>query len=316
VNTENVQKNNPLIPVIFGPTAAGKTALAVRLAQIVGGEIISADSIQVYKELDIGAAKPSAEELAAVRHHLVSVVECDKEFSVGEYRVLADSAIADVVSRGNVPIICGGTGLYMQALLYGYEFAQTPRSEKTRLKYKELLEREGKESLHSLLVRLDGATAAKIHPNDTKRVIRALEIIYCSGQKKSDNIQTVKRLKYPVFIIGLDPPRDEVYERINLRVIKMFERGLLAEVKSLLTHIPPTAQSMQAIGYKETAAYFNGLLGYDELVALVQKNSRNYAKRQMTFFRGQFEDIHWVGSMDEAERLLSCHCERQRSNQE
>lgn len=271
--------------VICGPTASGKTSLAVECARALDTEIISADSMLVYKGLDIGTAKPSASERKGVVHHLIDVAEPTESFSVSDYERLALPVVQSLLSRGKIPVICGGTGFYINSVLYKSQFGKTGANPEIRKKYETYLEENGKERLHALLKECDPESASLLHPNDTKRVIRALEIFETTGRKKSDQHDLpVPRFDFVCVSVGY--PREELYERINRRVDGMLNAGLAEEVRSLLERgIPPFAQCMQGIGYKEMAEGMRLGWPMTEIAGLIKKNTRNYAKRQITFFR-------------------------------
>lgn len=271
--------------VICGPTASGKTSLAVECARALDTEIISADSMLVYKGLDIGTAKPSASERKGVVHHLIDVAEPTESFSVSDYERLALPVVQSLLSRGKIPVICGGTGFYINSVLYKSQFGKTGANPEIRKKYETYLEENGKERLHALLKECDPESASLLHPNDTKRVIRALEIFETTGKKKSDQHDLpVPRFDFVCVSVGY--PREELYERINRRVDGMLNAGLAEEVRSLLERgIPASAQCMQGIGYKEMAEGMRKGWPMTEIAELIKKNTRNYAKRQITFFR-------------------------------
>ncbi|HIU58652.1 MAG TPA: tRNA (adenosine(37)-N6)-dimethylallyltransferase MiaA [Candidatus Scatosoma pullistercoris] len=271
--------------VICGPTASGKTSLAVECARALDTEIISADSMLVYKGLDIGTAKPSASERKGVVHHLIDVAEPTESFSVSDYERLALPVVQSLLSRGKTPVICGGTGFYINSVLYKSQFGKTGANPEIRKKYETYLEENGKERLHALLKECDPESASRLHPNDTKRVVRALEIFETTGRKKSDQHDLpVPRFDFVCVSVGY--PREELYERINRRVDGMLNAGLAEEVRSLLERgIPLSAQCMQGIGYKEMAEGMRQGWPMTEIAELIKKNTRNYAKRQITFFR-------------------------------
>ena len=271
--------------VICGPTASGKTSLAVECARALDTEIISADSMLVYKGLDIGTAKPSASERKGVVHHHIDVAEPTESFSVSDYERLALPVVQSLLSRGKTPVICGGTGFYINSVLYKSQFGKTGANPEIRKKYETYLEENGKERLHALLKECDPESASRLHPNDTKRVVRALEIFETTGRKKSDQHDLpVPRFDFVCVSVGY--PREELYERINRRVDGMLNAGLAEEVRSLLERgIPLSAQCMQGIGYKEMAEGMRQGWPMTEIAELIKKNTRNYAKRQITFFR-------------------------------
>ncbi len=290
-------KNDKQIDVvaIVGPTASGKTALSIKMAKQFNGEIINGDSMQIYKGLDIGTAKITEEEAEGVPHHLLDIKEPTESFSVAEYQTLVRNKIAEIQSRGKLPMIVGGTGLYVQAVLYDFQFTEEEVDEEARKKYYDELSKIGPQAMHDRLNALDPETAKTIHPNNTRRVIRALEMIELSGvSKASDEMNRGNIPMYNHLIIGLDMDREKLYERINLRVDLMMEKGLLEEVKGLYDRGIRDVQSVQAIGYKEFYAYFDGKCTLEEAIEQLKQNSRRYAKRQLTYFRNKL-DVEWIG---------------------
>ena len=281
---------------VVGPTASGKTELALRLAEALSGEIVSCDSMQVYRRMDIGTAKPTSDELARARHHMIDVCEPDEDFSAGKYVPMADACVQDVLSRGKIAVIVGGTGLYADSLIAGRTFAPVPQTG-AREALQARLACEGGEALLRELSQVDPETAARLHPADEKRIVRALEVYYETGEPISRHNERTRALpdKYDPVWLGLDfESRAALYERIDRRVDKMRAAGLEDEVRGLLTSgVPDTATSMQAIGYKELAAALRGAYAVDEAFRLIQQRSRNYAKRQLTWFRRN-EKMHWL----------------------
>ncbi len=273
------------ILVICGATASGKTALAVECAKQLNTEIISADSMLIYKGLDIGTAKPTSEEKNGVAHHLIDVVAPNESFSVSDYEKTALPIVEDLLAKGKTPVVCGGTGFYINSLLYKSGFGGAGADETVRKKYENILQEKGKEYVHALLQEKDPESAQILHPNDTKRVIRAIEIFEITGKKKSEQKdELIPRFDFQAFSIAY--PRERLYERINRRVEIMFEKGLKEEVKSLLEKgISEENQCMQGIGYKEIAEGIRTGLTDEEIKELIKKNTRNYAKRQLTFFK-------------------------------
>lgn len=282
-----------LIPAaaVVGPTASGKTAFAIQLAKYLNGEIISCDSMQIYKGLDIGTAKPIAEEQNEVPHHMIDFLEIDIPFSVSDYVNLAAEKLESVYNKGKLPIVVGGTGLYARSLLSGLSFEENCKNEKLRETLLQQAETEGKEALYEKLKEVDSKAAENIHPNNLKRVIRALEFFLVTGQKFSSQIQTSQpeTPKYNYWMIGLAfRNRELLYDRINKRVDDMMEGGLLTEAKSLYDTVKSTSSLqtvLQAIGYKEIFPYFDGKISLDEAVENVKQGTRRYAKRQMTWFK-------------------------------
>lgn len=278
---------------IVGPTASGKTAYSIKLAKELDGEIINGDSMQIYKGMDIGTAKITEAEMDGIPHHLLSIKEPTEGFSVAEYQKLVRAKIDQVRARGKMPILVGGTGLYVQAVLFDFQFAEEEVDEAARKGYYAELEKLGPEAMHARLAVLDPQTATDIHPNNTRRVIRALEMAELGGVSKSE--EQFNRGSVPVYkhkIIGMNMEREKLYARINLRVDLMMEQGLVAEVRALYDAGIRDAQSIKAIGYKELYAYFDGFVTLDEAVEQIKQNSRRYAKRQLTYFRNKM-DIEW-----------------------
>lgn len=275
----------PKVLVICGATASGKTALSVACAKQLNTEIISADSLLVYKGLDIGTAKPTMAEREGVPHHLIDVVDAKDGFSVSDYEDRALPILESLLRQGKTPIICGGTGFYVNALLYKSQFGNAGANEEIRAKYETLVERYGKEYVYAILQEKDPLTAEKLHVNDVKRVIRALEILEVTGTPKSEQ-HDVRIPRFEFVAVSLDYPREQLYERIHLRVDKMFEEGLLDEVRGLLNSgVSTSAQCMQGIGYKEVAEGLQTGASMEEIKEAIKKNTRNYAKRQITFFK-------------------------------
>ncbi len=290
----------PLLVVILGPTASGKSALAVAVAQRFAGEIVSCDSVAVYRHFDIGTAKPSPEQRAAVPHHLIDVAEPEAPFTAGEYSRQARAAIAEITARGKLPIVVGGTGLYLRALLEGL-FPGPQRSEELR----ERLRTRTSQHLHRVLTKLDPKAAAAIHPNDVPKLIRAIEVCLASRSKMSELWHERGRdplVGYRILRIGLNPERQKLYERINQRARKMFEDGLVEEAKSLLERYGhKKVMALDSLGYRQAGQLLRGELSLEEAIAAAQQGHRNYAKRQMTWFRREPE-VTWVeGFGDEVE---------------
>ena len=283
------------VVAIIGPTAVGKTALSIKLAKLLDGEIINGDSMQVYKGLDIGTAKISKDEMEGIPHHLLDIKEPTESFSVAEYQKLVREKIDEIRARGKMPIIIGGTGLYVQSVLYDFQFTENEVDEQKRAAYYAELEKIGTEKMHERLQRIDPKAAADIHPNNTRRVIRALEMAELAGTSRAnEEHQRGEVPMYHHFIIGIDMDRQKLYDRINLRVDMMMKQGLLDEARALFDAGIRDTQAVKAIGYKELFAYFEGRVTLDEAVEQIKQNSRRYAKRQLTYFRNKM-DIHWIG---------------------
>ena len=280
--------------VIVGPTAVGKTALSIELAKQLNGEIISGDSMQVYRGMDIGTAKIKPDEMESIPHYLIDILNPDQPFSVAEFQQDAKSLITMINARHKLPMIVGGTGLYIQSVIYEYQFSEAPKDEALRLEWEEFARLHGKEALHSRLKEVDPITAQRLHLNDVKRIIRALEIYQLTGKSMADFQQRSPESPYQLCLLGLTMERSLLYERINLRVDVMMNQGLVKEVESLLEKgYLGSLPSMQGIGYKEVVQYLEGRISLEEAVELIKKNSRNFAKRQLTWFRSM-KDIHWL----------------------
>ena len=282
------------IIVIAGPTACGKTEYAIRVAENTGGEIVSCDSMQIYKYMSIGSAKPTAEELARAKHWLVDKIDPREDFSVARYRDMAKDAINDILSRGKTPIIAGGTGLYLNSLLYDMDFSEADRDLELRQTLMDEADLFGPEYVYKKLEAIDPVKASKIHPNNLKKVIRALE-----GASNGKGIAEFSELTartgdYDVLLIGLVRDREELYDRINRRVDIMVEQGLFGEVEELLEMgLQEEDISMKGIGYKEVIAYYDGQMTEDEAIDKIKQNTRHLAKRQLTWFR-RYDDMHWI----------------------
>ncbi|MBE6830246.1 MAG: tRNA (adenosine(37)-N6)-dimethylallyltransferase MiaA [Ruminococcaceae bacterium] len=285
------------IPVaaVVGPTASGKSRLAVELALSRNGEVISADSMQIYKGMNIGTAKPTAEEMRGVPHHLIDFAPLSQPFSVADYVSLASDCISEVHARGRLPVIAGGTGLYIRSLLQNIRFTENDKDEALRKELAEKAEKLGVQTLIDELRSFDPTSAQRIHPNNLGRVIRAIEIYRTTGVTMTEQFELSRQMPspYDACIIGLDfQDRQKLYDRINLRVDRMMQDGLLAEAEEILNR-PGAQTALQAIGYKELLPYFRSECSLDEAVESVKRESRRYAKRQLTWFRRD-GNIHWI----------------------
>lgn len=288
----------PLI-ILTGPTAVGKTSLSIQLAKKIGGEIISADSMQVYRYMDIGSAKITPEEMDGIPHYLIDVLEPDEEFNVAAFQTLAKQAMEEIYSHGNIPIVVGGTGFYIQALLYDIDFKETEEKSPIRKQLEKLAEEKGEQApkvLHAMLKEADPEAAEQIHPNNIKRVIRALEYFKQTGEKISLHNEEMRQKESPYnflyYVINTD--RSKLYERIDRRVDLMLENGLVEEVerlKQMGCHRGQT--SMQGLGYKEILDYLNGECTLEEAVYILKRDTRHFAKRQLTWFKRERE-VRWL----------------------
>lgn len=301
------------IPIVTGPTASGKSAVAIELCRLCGGELVSADSMQIYKGLDVGTAKDSAEELAEIPHHMTDIVEPGESFSVFEYVNRAEAALTDILSRGKLPVVCGGTGQYISSLLYGIDYGNEAGVDMGDSEefYQEILDKEGRDALYKILTETDPDAAELIHPNNTRRVIRALAVNRATGVRFSDKNKKSKiagpSFTFKAFMPDMD--RAVIYDRINRRVDIMMEQGLEEEARKLYQNEKAQGTTcFQAIGYKEFGKYFAGEEDISETVYKIKLGSRHYAKRQLTWFRHMGDDIELMPSGDakaSAEYILS-----------
>lgn len=276
------------ILVLAGPTAVGKTSLSIELAKELNGEIISTDSMQIYKYMDIGSAKVTEDEMDGIKHHMIDIITPDTEFSVADYKQLASKIISDILSRGKVPILTGGTGLYINALTCKMDFTESEKNKEYRRELENIAEVKGNEYVHNILKEIDPISAEKIHYNNSKRVIRAIEVYKTTGKTFSsfDLGDDIYESEYDVKYFVLTRERQELYNRINERVDIMLKHGLVEECKNLLRQgYNLELQAMQGIGYKEIISYLYGEITYEEAVNKIKQGSRNYAKRQLTWFR-------------------------------
>ncbi|MGC2321447.1 MAG: tRNA (adenosine(37)-N6)-dimethylallyltransferase MiaA [Terriglobales bacterium] len=294
--------SEPLLVAIVGPTGSGKTALSLALAESCGGEIVNCDSVALSRGFEIGTAKPLPEERARVPHHLLDIVEPTAAFSAGDYAQAARRVVAEIATRGRLPIVVGGTGLYLRALLEGL-FAGPKRSEEMRERLREIAGDKGSPYLHRILLRLDSAAAGRIHPNDEPKLIRAIEVCLASRQKMTELWQRGREplRGFRILRIGLDPERAALYDRINQRARRMFDFGLVEETAGVLARYGVSALPLQSPGYKQALALLCGEMDRESAIAAAQQAHRNYAKRQMTWFRRE-PNVHWLrGPGDEPE---------------
>lgn len=298
--------DKPTVIVICGPTASGKTALSIELAKRINGEIVSADSMQIYKDMNIGSAKVTNEEMQGIKHYLVDCVSPDERYSVANYKVDSKKAIEEIVNKGKTPIVVGGTGLYIDSLIYEIEYNDIKINEEYRKKLEKIKETEGLGVLYEKAVKIDPEAMKKISSNDSKRIMRVLEIYEATGKTKSEQ-EAESRLKevpynYKVFALTMD--REILYERINKRVDIMIEKGLIEEVENLLNKYKEFPTAMQALGYKEVKEYFDGILNKEEMIDKIKQESRRYAKRQLTWFRKNKQTI-WLDALEGIEKNIN-----------
>ena len=288
--------------VICGPTASGKTKLSIELAKKINGEIVSCDSMQIYKDMNIGTAKPTFEEMQGIKHYLIDFISPDKRYSVAEYKIDAEKAIEEILNKGKIPIVVGGTGLYIDTIIYGIEYPKIEFDDKYR---KELEKREKKEGLIKLYEeakQIDEEAIKKISINDKKRILRILEIYHATGKNKTEQ-EIISREKgpkfdYKVFAINMD--REKLYERINKRVDIMIDNGLIDEVKKLLNKYKEFPTAMQGLGYKEVKEYLENKISKEEMIDKIKQESRRYAKRQITWFKKNKQTI-WINGLNKIE---------------
>lgn len=302
----------PKVVVIVGPTASGKTALSIELAKKIDGEIISSDSMQIYKDMDIGTAKVTKEEAQGIKHYLVDVVSPDQRYTVSDFKKDSEAAIKEILEKGKVPIVVGGTGLYVNSLIYGIEYQDMKIDEE----YRNMLIKRAEDPLELEKMwdeanTIDPEAMVKISKNDMKRIIRVLEIYKSTGKTKTEQeiLSRQKGTEYDFKVFGISMDRERLYERINLRVDLMIEAGLEDEVRNLLEKYDEFPTAMQGLGYKEVKEYFDGILTREEMIDKIKQESRRYAKRQLTWFRRN-EEIVWLDKDDGMENNIKTILER------
>lgn len=295
----------PKVIVICGPTASGKTALSIELAKRINGEIVSSDSMQIYKDMDIGTAKPTKEETKDIKHYLIDFVAPDQRYSVAEFKKDAENAIEEILAKGKTPIVVGGTGLYVDSLIYGIEYQDIELDENYRNELEKNAKEQGLEKLYEQAQKIDPEAMKKISPNDKKRIIRVLEIYKATGRNKTEQeIESRKnevKYDYKVFAINMD--REKLYDRINKRVDIMLEQGLIKEVQCLVKKYNEFPTAMQGLGYKEVVQYLKNEISYDEMVDKIKMETRRYAKRQITWFKKNKQTIWIDGQKDLQENI-------------
>lgn len=287
--------NKPKVIVICGPTASGKTALSIELAKKINGEIISSDSMQIYKDMDIGTAKPTKQEMQEIKHYLLDFVEPDQRYSVAQFKKDAEKAIEEILAKNKVPIIVGGTGLYVDSLIYGIEYQEIELDKKYREELEERAQKEGLETLYEQAKKIDPQAIEKISANDKKRILRILEIYHSTGKTKTQQeIESRKNeVKYDYKVFALNIEREKLYERINKRVDIMIKQGLIQEVENLCSKYTEFPTAMQGLGYKEVVEYLQGKISEQEMIEKIKMETRRYAKRQLTWFRKNKQTI-WL----------------------
>ena len=287
----------PLVVLILGPTGSGKTALSLALAECFAGEIVSCDSVAVYRGMDLGTAKPSGEERARIPHHLIDIADPDQPFTAGAYSRAARAALKDIAGRGHLPIVTGGTGLYLRALTEGL-FSGPGRQHELRARLNRSREKHGPAWLHRVLSRLDQPSAARIHANDASKLIRAIEVCLAARKPMSQVLSRDPLEGFRLLRIGLNPPRQQLYSRLNERCAAMFEAGLVEETRGLLDRYGPV-KALDSLGYRQGLAVLTWSLTVEAAIAAAQQGHRNYAKRQLTWFRRE-PDVHWIEAFGDA----------------
>lgn len=296
----------PKVIVIVGPTASGKTALSIECAKKFNGEIISSDSMQIYKDMNIGTAKVTEEEAQGIKHYLVDFVSPEQRYSVSDFKRDAEEALEEIIAKGKTPIVVGGTGLYVNSLIYGIDYQDMEYDKEYRNELMEKAEsEEGLKSLYEEAVKIDPKAMEKISPNDKKRITRVLEIYKQTGMTKTkqEELSRLKEVKYDYRVFGITMPREELYERINLRVDLMIKDGLIEEVESLIKKYKNFPTAMQGLGYKEVVEYLNGEYSKEEMIDKIKQETRHYAKRQLTWFRRN-KEIIWLDKNDGIEKNM------------
>ena len=289
----------PKVIVICGPTASGKTSLGVELAKKINGEVISSDSMQIYKDMTIGTAKPTIEEMQGIKHYLIDFVSPDERYSVANFKKDAKLAIKEILDKGKVPIIVGGTGLYIDSLIYEIEYANIEFDEEYRKELEQIAKEDGLQKLYEEAKKIDPEAIEKISPNDQKRIIRILEIYHSTGKNKTEQeAKSRKEVEYDYRVFAIKWEREELYERINKRVDIMIEQGLIEEVENIKNKYSKFPTAMQGLGYKEVVDYLNGIYSKEEMIEKIKMETRRYAKRQMTWFRKNKQTVWLDGKND------------------
>lgn len=302
----------PKVVVIVGPTASGKTALSIELAKRIGGEIISSDSMQIYKDMNIGTAKVTKEEMQGIKHYLIDFVPPNQRYTVSDFKKDATRAIKEILREAKIPIVVGGTGLYVNSLIYGIEYQDMQFDEEYRNKLMKIAEtEEGLNNLWEQAQKIDPESMKKISKKDKKRIVRVLEIYKATGKTKTEQeiLSRKKEIEYDFKIFGISMDREQLYERINKRVDIMINQGLEKEVRNLLEKYSEFPTAMQGLGYKEVVEYFNGILTRGEMIDKIKQESRRYAKRQLTWFRRN-KEIIWLDANEGMEKNIKTILER------
>ena len=297
--------DKPKVIVICGPTASGKTSLSISLAKKINGEIVSCDSMQIYKEMDIGSAKPTVEEMQEIKHYLVDFVSPEKRYSVSEYKEDASKAIEEIINKGKTPIIVGGTGLYLNSLIYNIQYNEMEVDLNYRRELEKEAEEDGLEVLYNRAKEIDPEAMEKVSANDKKRITRVLEIYNATGRNKTElEKKSRKEVPYNYLIFGINMERSILYDRINKRVDIMLEQGLIEEVKNLINKYSNMPTAMQGLGYKEVKEFLDGNISKEEMIEKIKMETRRYAKRQITWFK-RIENIIWLDGLNKTEENVN-----------
>lgn len=311
-NKKDVIKGKPKVIVIVGPTASGKTALSIELAKKIEGQIVSCDSMQIYKDMSIGSAKPTADEMQGIKHYMIDIISPNERFSVADYKRQAEKAIEEIIKNDKTPIVVGGTGLYADSLIYNIEYANIEFDKNYRQQLEIQAETDdGIERLYEDAKKIDEEACKKISKSDKKRIIRILEIFNKTGKTKTqlDEESRANEPKYDYKIFAIDIKRDVLYERINKRVDQMIEMGLIDEVKNILNKYDEFPTAMQAIGYKEVVEYLKNKISYQEMIDKIKQETRRYAKRQLTWFRKNKDKI-WLDGLEDRQNNVNIILEK------
>ena len=297
--------SKPKVIVICGPTASGKTSLSIELAKQIDGEIVSADSMQIYEDMDIGTAKPTIEEMNGIKHYLVGEISPTIRYSVADYKKAALNAIEEILNKGKTPIVVGGTGLYVDSLVYGIEYDDVEVDLEYRENLEQIANEKGLDYLYNEAKKIDEKAMEKISPNDRKRIFRVLEIYKATGKTKTEQEMESRRNEnpYEYYVFAIDMDREKLYERINKRVDIMLKKGLVEEVKQVTKKYKNLPTAIQGLGYKEVIEYLDGSLTYDEMVEKIKIETRHYAKRQLTWFRKN-KEITWINGLDKMQNNI------------
>ncbi len=301
--------------VICGPTASGKTNLSIELAKKIDGEIVSCDSMQIYKNMTIGTAKPTIEEMQGIKHYMIDCVSPDVRYSVADYKKDATKSIQEIIEKGKVPIVVGGTGLYLESLIYGIDYNEIKVDLEYREKLEKLLETDGLDKIYDMAKEIDEKAMEKISRNDKKRIFRVLEIYHSTGKTKTQlEIESRKNgPEYNYILFGITMDREKLYDRINKRVDLMIANGLIEEVQNLIAKYNSFPTAMQGLGYKEVIQYINGDLTKDEMIDKIKQETRRYAKRQLTWFR-KYKEIVWLSGLDDVNKNLEIIIQKLKEN--